>query len=312
MKKTSKKTLLAGILCVIVTIFIVSYFVININYDKYSPDDIIVTGAKNYTEKFTQYTTKSTSKPYSRHFNVSKSTNSKILMERFRVEKFYINSDGKQTQIIASNPVFENSTPTVIFNKSKADKKIVKISKRRIFKYIDESNILRDKEKIKKFIDNLPVRDAIFLSYENNDTFALFSPENETIYINKKCKYRLSERAIVREYISAISYYSHNFEKGTYWHTKFNKLFTDLICVSICRDTLGNKPSSYNDFTLIFPYINLFGSDSIQAYFYGYENIYKTIPQDEFEFWIMVVEYYNTLKNSEKFYDNLILKWYSK
>ena len=53
------------------------------------------------------------------------------------------------------------------------------------------------------------------------------------------------------------------------------------------------------------------GQDSIEAYFYGYANIYNQISKDEFEFFVFVIENYGK-PDTEAYYNNLIYKWYAK
>lgn len=63
-------------------------------------------------------------------------------------------------------------------------------------------------------------------------------------------------------------------------------------------------------YSLVYPYINLFGKDAIEAYFYGYDSIYEKIDHNEFHFFVIVIENYGE-ENSDVYYNNLILKWYA-
>ena len=64
-------------------------------------------------------------------------------------------------------------------------------------------------------------------------------------------------------------------------------------------------------YNLLYPYINIFGVDSINAYFYGYDSLYSKVGKTEFDFFVVVVDNISE-ENSEAYYNNLILKWYAK
>ena len=202
--------------------------------------------------------------------------------------------------------------PIQTFPPSNSERKIIESSKKKVLKYISRSKILRNKSGIKDFISNLPVREAIF---ENDEecTGAVFYDEKdfESIYINKKDINIVCEWMLVHEYIHAIVYYTHGYSVNDYAYSLFNEIFTDLITASLTPQIADGIKSAYADyFYLIYPYVNLFTGRAIDAYFYGYENIYDFIPKEEFDFFVTVIQNYN-MDNFDIYYNNLIYKFYS-
>lgn len=117
----------------------------------------------------------------------------------------------------------------------------------------------------------------------------------------------------VHEFIHAICYYTHdlNIENEIYANSLFNETMTDIITAALNPNLKAGIKSSYsNYYNFVYPYINLFGETAIEAYFYGYDEIYKQIGEDEFNFFILVT---NNLDKeyAEVYYNNMIFKWYA-
>ena len=276
---------------------------------------MILSGCSNATNNYDSITLKNAanvtaesgfdfvSNPFandSRHFTVTKDSDS----------KFSVDVNGEK--MIIQVPSEQSSSEYVPTNESVSKQiKIVSKSKKLVYQYIDTSTILKDKKDIKKYIENLNTKEADFTDDEG--VGAYFSYADSCIYINRNNSEAICEWMIVHELIHAMSFYTHNcsIENEEYAFNLFNEILTDIITSSINpkmnRGILSGYSVYYN---LLYPYINLFGENAIEAYFYGYNTIYTQIEKDEFEFFVIVIENYG-VENSDVYYNNLIYKWYS-
>lgn len=239
----------------------------------------------------------------SRYFTVSKSSKN----------EFVIDING--TEIIVQIPSKTSSSeyvPSNVSDVSSQNQKIVAKSKQLVYQYIDVSKILKDKENIKNYIDSLATKEGIFT--DDDDVGAYFSHTDNCIYINKDNLEHICEWMIVHELIHAISYYTHgcSIENEEYAFNLFNEVLTDMITSTINPQIDKNIQSGYYlYYDLLYPYINLFGKDAIDAYFYGYDNIYKQIEKEEFEFFVILIENFGE-ESSDVYYNNLMYKWNAK
>lgn len=239
----------------------------------------------------------------SRYFTVTKNLKN----------EFCVDVNG--TQIVVQIPSDEPSSeyqPSDKIELSSKNAKIVTKSKALVYQYIDASTVLKDKEEIKNYIESLSVKEATFT--DDNSVGAYFSYTDDCLYINKVNSEFICEWMIVHELIHATSYYTHNcsIENEEYPFDMFNEILTDMITASLNPKINTKIQSGYLVYyDLLYPYINLMGETAIEAYFYGYDIIYDQIGKDEFDFFVMVIEYYGA-ENSDAYYNNLIYKWYAK
>ena len=238
---------------------------------------------------------------------------------QFTVEKndedgrFYIDVNGTNMIIENSNNKEEGAfVPKNIKEISMECWKTVISSKKKILKYIEDSTVLKDKQGIKKYIENLPVK---YASYTGDmETGAYFSDADSVVYVNENVKDYVCEWMIVHEYVHAISFYTHGkiFKNEEFCYNMFNEIITDIITSSLNPKLSEEVMSGYAFmYYLVYPYINLVAEEAINAYFYGYDNIYKKINNDEFEFFVIVIENIEE-DNAEVYYNNLIYKWYAE
>ena len=207
-----------------------------------------------------------------------------------------------------SSPYLPTKVKDVSSNESK---KIFSQSQKLIYDYIESSTILTDKTEIKSYISALKLKEAIFT--EDIWVGAYFSPEDNTIYINKSNVSHICEWMIVHELVHAISYYTHGCDitKEAYAYDIFNEVLTDMITASLEPQVDSSIQSGYAMYyDLLYPYMNLLGAESIKAYFYGYDTVFKKINPDEFDFFVIVIENYGA-QNSDVYYNNLVWKWYA-
>ena len=240
----------------------------------------------------------------SRYFKVEKKSENDFLVD--------VNGSKMEVQTPNEQSSSEEYHPINVSNISSKYTKIVETSKQLVFKYIDSSTVLKDKEDIKEYIENLPAKEASFT--EEDDVGAFFSDTDNCIYINRNNSDLICEWMVVHELIHVISFYTHGccMEDEEFAYNLFNEILTDILTSSMNPKILQGVQSGYSMYYgLLYPYINLFGKEAIHAYFYGYDDIYNQVGKTEFEFFVLVIENYG-VENSNVYYNNLIYKWYSK
>ena len=236
----------------------------------------------------------------SRYFNVLKESEEKYSID--------VNGD-KLTVLISISDINLEYVPTNISDITAQYSNIINTSRNLVFQYIDSSKVLKDKEGIKNYIEILPIKEASFT--KDSGVGAYFSFKDNCIYINKDNSEYICEWMIVHEMIHAISFYTHDcsIEKEEYAFSLFNEVLTDILVSTINPEIVNNSISGYSPYyCLIYPYIYTFGTESIYAYFYGYENIYNKVDKNEFEFFVTVIGNIQE-SNSNVYYTNLIYKW---
>lgn len=225
---------------------------------------------------------------------------------------FSVDVNGTKMEIqLPDHTDFPSYTPKNVKDISSEAKKIFNQSQKLIYDYIETSTVLTDKTEIKSYISALSIKEASFT--EDIWVGAYFSPEDNTLYINRSNISHICEWMIVHELVHAISYYTHacDLNKEAYAYDIFNEVLTDMITSSLEPQIDSSVQSGYTMYyDLLYPYINFLGKDSIKAYFYGYDIVFKKINPDEFDFFVIVIENYGA-QNSEAYYNNLILKWYA-
>lgn len=190
---------------------------------------------------------------------------------------------------------------------------IIESSIKKVNDYIDTSSVLTDKDNIKNYISTLSIKTADFT--DDTGVGAYFSAKDSTIYINNENSDCICEWMVCHELIHSIAFYTHNVDNLAdipYAYSMFNEIMADLITYSINPDIKESIESYYKGYyNLLYPYIDIFGVDSINAYFYGYDTIYSKVEKAEFNFFVAVIENISE-ENSVAYYNNLILKWYAK
>lgn len=239
----------------------------------------------------------------SRYFNVVKKSDG----------EFFVDVNGTEATVIMTDDNEEAPyVPTHVKGLSKNLEKLYSQSKDLVYKYIDSSNILTNKEALKQYISDLSAKQAIFT--DESTVAAYFSSTDNMIYVSKSNLRFVSEWAFVHELVHAISYYTHgcDISNQPYAYNLFNEIMTDIITMSMSPSNTSTSISRYTtSYLLLYPYINLIGTDAISAYFYGYDKIYENLNKDEFEFFVFTldnqdIEYFNA------FYNNTIYKWYAE
>lgn len=236
-------------------------------------------------------------------------------VEEPETDHFEIDVNGTEmTVLISDEDTIEPYQPqniTELNSKNIID--IVESSREKVENYIDESSILKDKEDIKDYIFSVGLKEAEFTDDPN--VGAYFSASDSIIYVNRENSEYICEWLVCHEYMHAVSFYTHketDLDNTQYAYSLYNKVLTDLLTCSLDPEINGSIESYYKGYyALIYPYINIFDIDAIDAYFYGYNTIYSKVTKPEFDFFVTVIENINE-QNSEAYYNNLVLKWYAK
>ncbi len=294
MKKNSKKLIVA----ILVIVCVIVGFNMGASRGRYSVDDAIIEVAKRYTKSTSYDEVNSNVTPLIR---IEKNDTDYYMGDGLQLSSFYVDIYEQSSCIVVSRLIDDQSTPYNIHDLSIFDTQVLKTSQYTVFKYIDYSNVFKNKESIKKFLSNITIKCS---SFKEEDRNSYYDSESNTIYIRPT---RLCKSTIINEYINAISYYTHGRKLGEYRYTKLNQIITNLIATGLSRESYHLDYMAYSP--LVYPYINLFGDKAIEAYFYGYDDIYKAIPKEEFDFWIAVVDNFD--EGVKEYYDDLMLKWYS-
>lgn len=227
-------------------------------------------------------------------------------------EGYRIDVNGVERRIQIPSHTYSTYEPKEISDVTEKHQEVISQSKELVYQYIYSSKVLKDKDELKEYIDKIAFKEAYYTDDEN--VGAYFSHEENTLYINKYASDAVCEWMIVHELVHAISYYTHDMEieKETYAFDLFNEVITDLVTATMKPKIVNNALSGYSlYYDLLSPYLNLFGIESIEAYYYGYDSIYKKIGKDEFDFFVLVIQNYGA-EDTEAFYNNLMYKWYSK
>lgn len=152
-----------------------------------------------------------------------------------------------------------------------------------VIKYINTSNILKDKEKLIESINQIQVKVAIM------DSVGLH--REGTVYISKDFLANFpasaSEYALAHEYIHALAAITNNgVDNEVYGKNQLNEAITDIITVQLYPEGSGFE-SAYSDYYYyVLGYISCFKEKAVEAYFYGYDDIWESTGRDDFDFFV--------------------------
>lgn len=161
---------------------------------------------------------------------------------------------------------------------SHKERRFIQSARDIVTQFINDSTILRDKEYLVEQINNIPFR--LYTSSEqeelNNNPIAVYI--GRTIYCNSEEREYFSEFAFVHELFHYLRFLC-NGEDTTeerYFGGKFDEATTDLLTYSTSAYAPSTFVSSYADYySPILEYYNVFGTDALYAYFYGYDEFFE-------------------------------------
>lgn len=236
-------------------------------------------------------------------------------VNEIETDHFDVNVNGVPiTVIISQNNSVEQYKPQNVTDLD--DNSIINIiesSRKKVDDYIETSSILIDKDNIENYINSLSIKAADFT--DDSAVGAYFSADDSVIYVNNELSEYVCEWMVCHEYMHAIAYFTHgeiDLDEVPYAYSLYNEVWTDLLTSSMDPEINESIESYYKGYyTLLYPYINIFGDETIKSYFYGYNSIYQKTSKSEFDFFVDVFENFGQ-QNSEVYYNNLVLKWYAK
>lgn len=202
---------------------------------------------------------------------------------------YHIDLNGYELLVSLEEPEYKEETN--ISNICECDStvfEIVKKSKEIIINYIETSNILKDKEELKQYIINIPVKMADL----SIDAAAIHEAISGNIFVNNHHREAVCEWMIVHELVHALCEKTNGgIENERYPLNMFNEVLTDIITAGMEPKITSGIESSYSIYyNWVYLYLGCVGIDGIEAYFYGYDEILKRIPEAELDIFVQAFE----------------------
>ena len=184
---------------------------------------------------------------------------------------------------------------------------IAKASKDKVINYIKDSNILKDKDELVEYINNIPVQMADFAICEVIE----YDSEYDSIFINNQSRAEVCEWLLIHEIMYALSQKTNGgVENERYSYSLFNEVLTDVITAEMEPEITFEIESEYSDyFTWMYLYLGCVGIDGIEAYFYGYDDILQRIPETELDIFVELFEHVNNNEDAIVILTNCINDW---
>lgn len=214
-----------------------------------------------------------------------------------------INGDIQKVKLPDNNKEEEVSITFTEDANSKVQK-IVNLSMARITAYVKGSEILKDKEQILQKLGKIETKIA-----KMDDTPALY--KEGTMYIGRSYLDIVCEWMICHELIHAIADITNGgVENESYAYYQFNEGLTDMITYTLNPEIPEGYISGYAQYyDFIDLYVGCFGEDAIKAYFYGYDELWKTVGRAEFDFWVYSLENIYNNEVAMVSVNNFLNKW---
>ena len=195
-------------------------------------------------------------------------------------------------------------------NRKEYSSKVVEMSKKKIINYINDSDILKDKEELVQYINNLTFKTADFPA-DGDSPPAEYDYKEDVIFINNSFKKYICEWMLVHELVHALCQKTNGgIENERYPFDRFNEVLTDVITASMnpkIKDGISSVYSQY--YGWIYLYLGCVGIDGIEAYFYGYDEILSKIPEAELDIFVESVEALGSQMDAIVIICNCINKW---
>ena len=230
---------------------------------------------------------------------------------------FVVNVNGDIDLVV---PDDENDTNIIIKNEKSLNNdrvllNLLKRAKEKVCSYIDASNILQHKGTLKHNIEQISIVSADVENEYNHSVIC----KNRKLYVPSENKISICEWDLVHALIHALADYT-NGGMQEYCSSIFDEAMTDIIVCSISpymSESYVNHYMMY--YTNILEYVGIFREEAINAYFYGYNNLYDKYDQIEktdFDLFVYCFDrYYQNDKNSnmllsQMVVNNSLLEWW--
>lgn len=193
-------------------------------------------------------------------------------------------------------------------NTKEYNSKVIDSSRNKVIDYINNSQILKDKEELVNYIKNIPCKIADF---SEGEAAAEYDYKEDTVFINNKHKEDICEWMIVHELVHALSQKTNGgIENERYPYNVFNEALTDTITSSMNPKLVQDGISLYSKYyEWIYLYLGCVGLDGIEAYFYGYDKILEKIPEEELDIFVESIEQVDSQEDAIVIICNCINTW---
>lgn len=166
-------------------------------------------------------------------------------------------------------------------------------SKKFIINYINESSIIKDKETLISFINDLHFKSA---GFPDESLIAAFDSTVNTVFINTKSNL-VDTHTIVHELFHALASKTRGNSKWyDYTTTIFDEAFTEVLARSVINPKYASVYDNYIRY--IYHFIGIWGLEAIASYFYGLDEL--QISLTEFHLYTMAVECLDTCNGFEE------------
>jgi len=193
--------------------------------------------------------------------------------------------------------------------------KMLNNAQNKIKKYVEQSTIISDKERVITEFDKLQF---FLVDMDDKNDGAIFSPHNNTVWINKKCKIEIDEYVFLHELFHALQNITYPFQENMLFRGGwfYNEALTDMLALSL-EPQVANKPAYDGVYIWADQFISVFKEEAIKAYFYGYSDILEIYSENELLLFMGLFNEYlhSPLKYNEDVKNSLLIllqKWHWK
>ncbi len=181
---------------------------------------------------------------------------------------------------------------------------LVDQSKSLVEDYIKGSSVLRNKEELISGIQTIKTKMA-----DIKGAPAMYQDGN--IYISRDSEDVVCEWMIVHELVHGLAVITNGgVENESYPYSLFNETITDVITKAMNPEITSGILSGYIDYhEIALTYIGIFQEEAIEAYFYGYDSIWKEKGKDEVDLFVLSIDNYDSTILAQACVNNSLLKW---
>lgn len=213
-----------------------------------------------------------------------------------------INGTIQQVQIVDNEP--EHITYKTLARVT--DRKILSIvegAKKLIVSYINNSEILVDKEQLIESINNVKVMFT--------DANLVAEYKNGTVFINAKNAKDVCEWMVTHELVHYLCELTNgSVENEMFPYSLFTEVMTDLITLSMNPKINKDIVSGYSDYYfMVLPYIGVVEKDALGAYFYGYDWMSDKVDRNEFDLYVLSMDRVEVSEVAMVIVSNSVNKW---
>lgn len=178
---------------------------------------------------------------------------------------------------------------------SKEQEENFKRAKEVAVNYINESDVIKDKESCRKFVEDTKILNVKFTDEEYCNMAMVTC--NNTIYLNENLQEYFCEYMYLHELIHVISNFTNagtKYEFSSYRASKINEATTDLIALELAKENeikveYGSDYGAYYEYA----YYLIAKYDFLQTYFYsdGYDSMIRKLGKDKLDVYFLMVNY---------------------